>query len=486
MPYKRCKCCKIRLSEKTIELFCDDNCKNIYLSSPIVYCKNCNTELGKLCEVGKKQYCNNKCHNEHQKTLNIETRICLNCNKEFKIQKSKNTKLCSNACKIEYVKSEKRNNNRMETLKNNNIKKYGVLYYFQTQKGIETIKKSKKQLYGDGGYNNINKIKETKFKKYGNEHYNNINKAKETKIKKYGNICSKKTLENLKKTGSKFGFGSEYFVEKTGQVNIKRSEELILKSKQEQYDRMFNTNRINSHYTPLFSIDEFEGYSSKKYYKFKCKKCNSVFSDYLYNGHFPICRKCYPYNSYKSSYEFEIINFIKSLNITNEVLQSNRIICKNELDIYIPSLNFAIEFNGVYWHNSNKKDKSYHLSKTNICDENNIKLIHIFENDWNFNMDKIKYIIKIQLGIINDINFIQDCCLNNELDRSLFSKTFIQNLFEIKSYTEPFLFYCNKNSDRYYDINDIPLKKYNSNISYEENIKLNDSSSVYDCGKLII
>lgn len=62
-----------------------------------------------------------------------------------------------------------------------------------------------------------------------------------------------------------------------------------------------------------------------------------------------------------------------------------------ELDILHD--NFAIEYNGLMWHSSgnskfsmfNLKDsevKSKHLIKTKLCEEKNIQLFHIFENEW--------------------------------------------------------------------------------------------------------
>ena len=57
-----------------------------------------------------------------------------------------------------------------------------------------------------------------------------------------------------------------------------------------------------------------------------------------------------------------------------------------EIDIYIPELNLGIEYNGTYWHSSKKKEKDYHQRKYNICKQNCIDLIHIFEfedlNKW--------------------------------------------------------------------------------------------------------
>lgn len=48
---------------------------------------------------------------------------------------------------------------------------------------------------------------------------------------------------------------------------------------------------------------------------------------------------------------------------------------KQEIDIYIPSIKLGIEYDGFYWHQSNKND----LTKDNKCLENNITLIRIRE-----------------------------------------------------------------------------------------------------------
>lgn len=77
-----------------------------------------------------------------------------------------------------------------------------------------------------------------------------------------------------------------------------------------------------------------------------------------------------------------LIEFLKEY-IDSPILVNNKtIISPKELDIYIPNYNFAIEFNGIYWHSElNGKDKNYHLQKTIECTKQNIRLIHIFENE---------------------------------------------------------------------------------------------------------
>ena len=53
-----------------------------------------------------------------------------------------------------------------------------------------------------------------------------------------------------------------------------------------------------------------------------------------------------------------------------------------ELDIYDAERQFAIEYDGIFWHNENCKPKDYHLKKTVECEEKGIRLVHIFEDEW--------------------------------------------------------------------------------------------------------
>lgn len=52
-----------------------------------------------------------------------------------------------------------------------------------------------------------------------------------------------------------------------------------------------------------------------------------------------------------------------------------------ELDIYIPSIKLAIEYDGEAWHKENKFERE--LKKYKICQENNIKLIRLKEKRYN-------------------------------------------------------------------------------------------------------
>jgi hypothetical protein len=39
------------------------------------------------------------------------------------------------------------------------------------------------------------------------------------------------------------------------------------------------------------------------------------------------------------------------------------------------------------------KDKNYHLNKTELCEKNNIRLIHIFEDEWSLYKENIKKLL---------------------------------------------------------------------------------------------
>jgi len=110
------------------------------------------------------------------------------------------------------------------------------------------------------------------------------------------------------------------------------------------------------------------------------------------------CPKCgLTYN--KS--EDEIKDFIQSLGLHIET-NTRKIIQPLELDIFIPSHNLAIEYNGLYWHSELYKGKNYHLNKTEACEAKGIQLIHIFEDEWLHKSDIVKSRLINILGLTKD------------------------------------------------------------------------------------
>lgn len=113
-----------------------------------------------------------------------------------------------------------------------------------------------------------------------------------------------------------------------------------------------------------------------------------------------------------SDFEEEVFLFLAESGIDNIVRNDRAVLNGKELDLYLPDFNFAIECNGSYWHSElNGKDKSYHLSKSNICKEKNIHLIHLWHHTWVNNNTLAKSRIKAKIGMNNRI-YARKCKMN--------------------------------------------------------------------------
>lgn len=73
-----------------------------------------------------------------------------------------------------------------------------------------------------------------------------------------------------------------------------------------------------------------------------------------------------------------------------------------EVDIFIPSRNIAIEFNGLYWHSELYLDKNYHYDKWKKCADAGVRLLTVWEDEWENKQDIVKSHIKHVLGLNND------------------------------------------------------------------------------------
>jgi len=124
-------------------------------------------------------------------------------------------------------------------------------------------------------------------------------------------------------------------------------------------------------------------------YWWLCSACShewkaAVYSRSAGNG----CPKC-GISNFQSEPEKYIVNFLNKLDIKTE--QSNRTLLDGqEIDIYLPDFNFAIEYNGLYWHSEQMgKNKYYHRNKYELAQQKGIQLIQIWEDDWKVKKDFI-------------------------------------------------------------------------------------------------
>ena len=115
-------------------------------------------------------------------------------------------------------------------------------------------------------------------------------------------------------------------------------------------------------------------------------KCNQKFKKKINNGRWStlLCPKCESNLNGRSNEEQEIYNYIQKI-YKNEVilnykkLPSEYKTARKELDIFIPSKNIGIEYNGLYWHS---EDRQKHFKKFKLCNNLGIHLIQINSLEW--------------------------------------------------------------------------------------------------------
>lgn len=127
-----------------------------------------------------------------------------------------------------------------------------------------------------------------------------------------------------------------------------------------------------------------------------------------------LCTVCNPCNSSKSGLELQLLEFIKNNYCGNVVSNTRKVINGFELDIYLPDIKIAFEFNGTYWHSEQHKPMAYHKIKTDLCEEVGIQLIHVYQDDWLYKKNVVKFkILKLLNKIYSKIH--ADSCIIKEL-----------------------------------------------------------------------
>jgi very-short-patch-repair endonuclease len=365
-------------------------------------------------------------------------------------------------------------------VKNTSLKKFGSEYYMQTEEYKKRYKKTSLEKYGTEHHTQNkeikNKIKKTSIKIYGvdNPAKSQIvkDKIKNTFLEKYGvdniskldyikkDISNKvnEKMETIKKSRIK-SLKEKYNVqnisqlertkEKVKQTNMNkigvstallldenRKKSIIQKSLNWKKDKLLDTD--------LIDID-----LKNKIIIGKCEKNHIYKINYktYYNrkhSHTTICNICNPIIKQTSGKEIQLLQFIEK-NYKNKIQTNHKdIISPYELDIYLPDLKLALEFNGLYWHNELAKDKNYHKMKTDLCEEKGIQLIQIWEDDWEYKQDIVKSMIlnkleKIKIKIssktteikeISDNNLIKDFLEENHLRGYIGSKIKIGLFYE--------------------------------------------------------
>jgi hypothetical protein len=273
-------------------------------------------------------------------------------------------------------------------LKRNNLEKWGVENVFQLEEVKEKIKKTNLEKWGvENPSQNpeVNKKIKESISKLDKEEVKR--KRESTNLEKWGfeNVSqSEKVKEKKVKTN----------IENWGTDNNKKSE--IFRKRNFKIAKHPNYISYDKEGVSLFKCD------NGKDHLFKIEIDNFL-KRIKYNS--TLCTECFPIGTNQSGKEIKLFNFIKSI-YNGEIIQSYR--DGLEIDIYLPHLNLGFEFNGVYWHSDLYKEKKSHLEKTKHFEKRGIRIIHIWEDDWDLKNEIIRSQIKNWLGLSKRI-FARKC-----------------------------------------------------------------------------
>lgn len=326
-------------------------------------CENCGIKFTSKKKENKK-YCSYQCSADAKHKKATEVRFCLECGKPFEERIKYDRKFCSDVCRKSWNSKPENKRIRINKSKKALKNKYGVDSLFKLTNFQKKAQENRNNKYWNNWEVINNKVKKTKKEKYGNENYNNYNKIKQTKKENYKD-------ENYNN-------------------RIKFHDTLNNKLKNRLEKREYKL--ININHNNILTIKHPDGHI------FDIPRSLLIIR---LNENRELSVKYLPHSPNISNYELEISKFLHEYNIPHYTNNKN-IIKPYELDFYLPKYNLGIEFNGLYWHSEYFKDNKYHLNKLNLCNEKNINLIQIFEDEWVHKKEIVKSII------LNKINFTKN------------------------------------------------------------------------------
>jgi len=162
--------------------------------------------------------------------------------------------------------------------------------------------------------------------------------------------------------------------------------------------------KISKLFTPCFTVNEWLAVDDpfKGKLKWKCQhghefasEMKSHYKEYLR------CPICDPYLDVGTSkIEKSMQEFLNSVWPHPETDRNRRDLIKPlELDDFISDKRVAFELDGLYTHCDLNKKNGYHQMKTKMCRSTGIRLIHIFEDEWNDKCAICESYIKTALGL---------------------------------------------------------------------------------------
>lgn len=161
-----------------------------------------------------------------------------------------------------------------------------------------------------------------------------------------------------------------------------------------------------------------------------CNKCGRIFPQKP-DQHIGKKQGCPFCQHVVSSGEKDVFAFVKehthcevqnNVRIVPDFFVGDKKVHKAELDIYVPELKLAIEYNGTYFHDISLKGKGYHIGKRKACEQLGIRMISIWECDWQDDRKRpiIERYLKNALGVREERTVYARNCVVKDVPQDVY------------------------------------------------------------------
>lgn len=241
--------------------------------------------------------------------------------------------------------------------------------------------------------------------------YTKADERVEIICKTCGRVCTPKARKHMTGQGCKSCAGR-----KSVEKNIPTFQEMVKRAQEVHGDEY---TYLESSYTCMTSKMDI-----------LCNKCGRIFPQKP-DQHISKKQGCPFCQHVVSSGEQDVFAFVKehthcevqnNVRIVPDFFVGDKRIHKAELDIYVPELKLAIEYNGTYFHDISLKGKGYHIGKRKACEQLGIRMISIWECDWQDNRKRpiIKRYLKNALGVREERTVYARNCVVRDVPQDVY------------------------------------------------------------------
>ena len=379
--------------------FCSDECKlefRIKEHPNNGLCLQCNTKIDKKKLLNGSKFCSNSCsskYNNAHRTQEEKERIANIC-------RDYQTKIMNSLSEEDMNKRVAKANKTKSEWSEERKQEHSKLLSENARRQFEKETSEEKELrYRKVSQTLISKTKEEKEKisqKIKDSYYSKTEEEKniiKDKIKNTRENYSEEKKESISKKCSKNA--KELWKNRTEEQKKEIGDKIREKKNNLFIEERPNSENFNTYYVRenfiedgLFKIREFAEYFGILSLKGAMRSKDKL-------------GITEPNKRLKTKTQTKLFMDIPS---ENKILNYRKLIFPQEVDIYLPDIKLAIEYDGLMFHSQGKSQYSlfkgvsedYHLEKTNLVESKGAQLFHIFEGE---DLDIWTSMIKNKLGL---------------------------------------------------------------------------------------